>query len=165
MDSPRTIVFIMKAEGRMKRTEESKLKKIGIGILTVIMVLFMGTASAFAADWGPGFIDEDGDGICDNYGVYCRGGAPGFGCSRGRFFIDLDGDGICDNYISVVGRQAAAQEPGQSAAQEPVQAQEQTPAAAQEQPSVQEPLPAQGYGWGCGRGCGRGYGRGCGRYR
>ncbi len=41
---------------------------------------------------GPGFVDADGDGICDNYGTgYCGGG----GCGTG--FVDEDGDGICDN--------------------------------------------------------------------
>lgn len=33
---------------------------------------------------GAGFVDEDGDGVCDN-------------CGRGAGFVDEDGDGVCDN--------------------------------------------------------------------
>lgn len=33
------------------------------------------------------WVDEDGDGICDNQGTRCQG----------QGFIDADGDGICDN--------------------------------------------------------------------
>lgn len=40
---------------------------------------------------GQGFIDEDGDGLCDNCGTQCVGG---------RNFIDQDGDGVCDNWAS-----------------------------------------------------------------
>ena len=40
---------------------------------------------------GQGFIDEDGDGLCDNCGTQCVGG---------RNFIDQDGDGLCDNWAS-----------------------------------------------------------------
>ena len=47
-----------------------------------------------------GFIDEDGDGICDNYQSgqcyrHCNGGCDGF--------VDEDGDGICDNCQSQCG--------------------------------------------------------------
>ncbi len=39
---------------------------------------------------GAGFVDENGDGTCDNYGTY--------GTNKGTGgFIDVDGDGICDN--------------------------------------------------------------------
>lgn len=35
------------------------------------------------------FVDEDGDGICDNYGTNC-----------GMYYADEDGDGVCDNYAA-----------------------------------------------------------------
>ena len=35
----------------------------------------------------PGYVDADGDGVCDNYGT-----------GVGRAFVDADGDGVCDNY-------------------------------------------------------------------
>lgn len=41
---------------------------------------------------GAGFIDEDNDGICDNF----ASGA----CGNGNGFVDRDGDGICDNSAS-----------------------------------------------------------------
>ncbi len=38
----------------------------------------------------PGFVDVDGDGVCDNMGTRPnRGQGPGF--------VDADGDGVCDN--------------------------------------------------------------------
>ena len=40
---------------------------------------------------GPGFSDEDGDGVCDHAG---RG--QGFGRGYGPGFVDEDGDGVCD---------------------------------------------------------------------
>lgn len=39
---------------------------------------------------GPGFVDEDGDGVCDNCGN---------GRGRGSGFVDEDGDGVCDNFV------------------------------------------------------------------
>ena len=44
---------------------------------------------------GAGFVDENADGVCDNYGTYGT-----YGTSKGTgtgSFIDGDGDGICDN--------------------------------------------------------------------
>ena len=50
---------------------------------------------------GAGFIDEDGDGVCDNAG---SGLGKGMGRgSRGAGFIDEDGDGVCDNYTGTKG--------------------------------------------------------------
>ncbi len=37
--------------------------------------------------WGSGYVDEDGDGVCDNLGT--GGWGPGY--------VDEDGDGVCDN--------------------------------------------------------------------
>ena len=49
--------------------------------------------------YGPGFVDENGDGICDNFvdedgnGVCDKAGT---GQGQGPGFVDEDGDGICD---------------------------------------------------------------------
>lgn len=54
-------------------------------------------------DWSPqgpglgqGFVDEDGDGVCDNAGTG-RGPERGPGRGYGLNFVDEDGDGVCDN--------------------------------------------------------------------
>ena len=39
---------------------------------------------------GSGFVDQDGDGVCDTCGN---------GAGRGPGFIDEDGDGMCDNFV------------------------------------------------------------------
>lgn len=50
---------------------------------------------------GPGFVDNDGDGVCDNFvdengdGVCDRAGIGQGG--RGPGFVDNDGDGVCDH--------------------------------------------------------------------
>lgn len=43
--------------------------------------------AATQAGWGAGYVDENGDGVCDNYGT-------GAGCAG---FVDANGDGVCDN--------------------------------------------------------------------
>ncbi len=56
---------------------------------------------------GPGFVDEDGDGINDNFvdadgdGICDNTGLP-VG-SRGAGFVDENGDGINDNFIDLDG--------------------------------------------------------------
>lgn len=40
------------------------------------------------------FVDEDGDGVCDNHSADCDGSGSHSGC---KGFVDADGDGICDN--------------------------------------------------------------------
>ena len=62
------------------------------------------------AQSGPAFVDEDGNGICDNYENGGRGLARGRGVGRGRgigrgrgtggYFVDADGDGVCDNFTN-----------------------------------------------------------------
>ena len=44
---------------------------------------------------GENFVDEDGDGICDNY----TEGGRGLGTRARENFVDADGDGVCDNYV------------------------------------------------------------------
>jgi len=69
-------------------------------LTTITMVLALAaftllSLSAFAYT-GPSFIDEDGDGICDNY----QNGGRGLGQGNRANFVDADGDGVCDNYQS-----------------------------------------------------------------
>ena len=46
---------------------------------------------------GNGFVDNDNDGVCDNYDpLYCPGNGTG-NCAGGGC-VDNDGDGVCDNY-------------------------------------------------------------------
>ena len=74
-------------------------------LTTITMVLTLAaftllSLSAFAEDTvpatntGPSFIDENGDGICDNY----QNGGKGLGQGNRANFVDADGDGVCDNY-------------------------------------------------------------------
>lgn len=41
------------------------------------------------------FVDEDGDGVCDNYKQRSINRA-----NAGKGYVDEDGDGVCDNYAS-----------------------------------------------------------------
>jgi len=44
------------------------------------------------------FVDEDGDGVCDNYQSELRKGkGQGRGYRQGAGFLDADGDGVCNN--------------------------------------------------------------------
>lgn len=94
------------------------MKELVIGITIAVMVLSISAMSAFAASEAPGYVDADGDGICD-YAASCRirrGNGAGFvdedgggicdrsasggmRCGNGRrtHFVDSDGDGACDN--------------------------------------------------------------------
>ncbi|MFA6470915.1 MAG: hypothetical protein WCU00_02650 [Candidatus Latescibacterota bacterium] len=74
-------------------------------LITVLtFALFVAFASnAFTASPTQGtnsnsasFVDENGDGVCDNYSV---NGGKGLGLGKGekRNYVDSDGDGICDN--------------------------------------------------------------------
>ncbi len=94
------------------------MKKVCIGILAAVMLLSLGTTSALAAGRGNGrgYVDEDGDGVCDNYNGACGyvdedGDGVCDNCGRyprrsayrtgyGRFFVDEDGDGVCDYYAT-----------------------------------------------------------------
>lgn len=61
-------------------------------IMAIVLaaVLCMGVTGALAA-YGRGYVDADGDGVCDNAGTGC--GLYG----AGRGYVDADGDGVCDN--------------------------------------------------------------------
>ena len=65
-----------------------------IAIIALLGIVFIGIAYAYPGrNAGPqdkNYVDEDGDGICDNYqSGQCHG--------YGEGFVDEDGDGICDN--------------------------------------------------------------------
>ncbi len=81
------------------------MKKIVTGIALAAVVLTMGASSAFAGTRS--FIDENGDGVCDNR---VRGGLHSY-CAGGerRNFTDEDGDGICDNAGANRGNRGAGQ--------------------------------------------------------
>ena len=58
-----------------------------------------------------GYVDADGDGICDNYGngYGCgngqgNGNGYGPGNGNGAGYVDADNDGVCDNYGAGNGR-------------------------------------------------------------
>ena len=65
-----------------------------------IVALVAVSAGVAAAQYGQGggarYVDEDGDGVCDNN---CGRGCGG----NGMNFVDEDDDGICDN-IGINGR-------------------------------------------------------------
>ena len=65
------------------------MKKRIVAML-VAVVLCMGVTGALVA-LGRGYVDADGDGVCDNAGAGC--GLYGMG----RGYVDADGDGVCDN--------------------------------------------------------------------
>ena len=67
------------------------MKKTFLTVLAFVLVFSL-CAVAFAAPAGRGqkarFVDEDGDGVCDNCGLAKEE------CAN---FVDEDGDGVCDN--------------------------------------------------------------------
>jgi hypothetical protein len=86
---------------------------IGITVGVVVALLSVATVSLALAQGPdaetppvdcPGFVDEDGDGVCDSRGSDWRNGlgrgfamADGDGVCEG--FVDEDGDGVCDNFV------------------------------------------------------------------
>lgn len=70
------------------------MKKLAAGILAVTLVITVGTVSVFAL--GPRFVDNNSDGICDNWTFSGNGQKNG----NGQGFADEDGDGVCDNWTS-----------------------------------------------------------------
>ena len=52
------------------------MKKIVAGILTALLLLSVTATGVFAAGRGSGFVDADGDGLCDHW-------AGGRNCRRG----------------------------------------------------------------------------------
>lgn len=85
-------------------------KKRVAGITATIALMgVLSTGTAFAAGpHGTGYIDADGDGVCDNrvslsvgqgYGrnANADAGTASAQGQRGAGFVDSDGDGVCDN--------------------------------------------------------------------
>lgn len=69
---------------------------------TMLTTMRANVTTRLSEDWPPrgpgqgqGFVDEDGDGVCDNAGT---GRGPGRG--YGPNFADEDGDGVCDHAAS-----------------------------------------------------------------
>ena len=69
------------------------------GILAAILTASASMAGTLAAQGGGtacpynacgNYVDDDGDGVCDNCGTACRHAACGN-------YVDDDGDGVCDN--------------------------------------------------------------------
>ncbi|NLH63360.1 MAG: hypothetical protein GX478_04095 [Erysipelotrichaceae bacterium] len=70
------------------------MNKIMIGITTAVLTAGLGMTTVLAENnqttARTAFVDENGDGICDNAGAdHCRG--------NGQGYIDANNDGICDN--------------------------------------------------------------------
>lgn len=61
------------------------------GVCQTASALSSGAARVSAPAACAGFVDADGDGICDNRGTGTGGG-------NGAGYVDADGDGVCDNY-------------------------------------------------------------------
>lgn len=82
----------------MEKREDAIMKhRLTACLLAGAMALALGTGAALANGGaandgvaaalhgrGAAFVDEDGDGVCDNRGY-------------GAGFVDEDGDGVCDN--------------------------------------------------------------------
>lgn len=60
----------------------------GVGNLSAGQAAVTSDVPAQTVAWR-GYVDADGDGVCDNYG-------SGY-CGNGAGYVDADGDGVCDN--------------------------------------------------------------------
>ena len=71
-----------------------------LAVIMAIAVFSLISAQAFAqtveneTPVRPAFVDENDDGICDNY---VEGQRKGLGNGTRVNFVDADGDGVCDN--------------------------------------------------------------------
>ncbi len=65
-------------------TRRNNMKKLLALAVAGLIIIGAGTISVFA--YGNQYIDNDGDGICDNWNNY-----------QGTNYVDDDNDGICDN--------------------------------------------------------------------
>ena len=55
------------------------------------------------------YVDDNGDGICDNYtDGYGAGNGYGAGAGNGPCYTDDNGDGVCDNYAGGAGNGCGA---------------------------------------------------------
>lgn len=111
--------------------------KLVAGLVAGATLLTVGTVSAFASSQGNCFggcqktrvcdtancsaqcyVDEDGDGVCDNRGTVCDGrydvdvDQDGVCDNQGQNYVDADNDGICDNQGTHCNGGGAEREPG-----------------------------------------------------
>ncbi len=82
--------------GEVERTSRRKfdMYKMMIGITAAVLTAGLGMTTVLAENKTTvptvNYVDENGDGICDNYGSgQCRG--------NGQGYVDANNDGICDN--------------------------------------------------------------------
>lgn len=55
------------------------------------------------------YVDDNGDGVCDNYtDGYGAGNGYGLGAGSGNAYTDDDGDGVCNNYAGGAGNGCGA---------------------------------------------------------
>lgn len=77
-----------------------------VRILTMALIFSVGSTTVIAAksQQRRNYVDEDGDGVCDNYGSNQNGcgnrSGRGNRSGCGKGYVDEDGDGVCDNYSS-----------------------------------------------------------------
>ncbi len=88
------------------------MKKLLTGIAAFILVISICSTTVFAAGRGRGrnYVDNDNDGVCDNYNTSCQfvdldgdgicDNCNSIGCGNCTGYVDADGDGICDNYTA-----------------------------------------------------------------
>lgn len=94
---------VIRIINEIKKQEEDfmnlKIKKTAVGILAAALILLVGTATALASgqEHGKNFVDDDSDGVCDNFS---SGLGQGGGSRQNGNFVDVNNDGICDNFSS-----------------------------------------------------------------
>lgn len=72
------------------------MKKVAI-FFTMALIFSLCSTTVIAASPmnGRNFVDDDGDGNCDNYTSNGNGCGRRPGCGKG--YVDAVGDGVCDN--------------------------------------------------------------------
>ncbi|MEI3116829.1 MAG: hypothetical protein V8S30_02075 [Merdibacter sp.] len=79
-------------------------KRMIIGATAGALILALTTASVYASSSaaGSGYVDDNNDGICDNYDVSLGGGQSSeetafYGADRCAQYTDENNDGVCDH--------------------------------------------------------------------
>ena len=81
------------------------MKKVLIGICTVLLVVSVAVTGVVAANRDGRYTDADGNGVCDRYET-----GAGNGTSQGgqnADYTDADGNGVCDRYETGAGNGAS----------------------------------------------------------
>lgn len=88
------------------------MKKILTCIAAMVLIISVSSLTVFAAGNGRGrnYVDNNNDGVCDNYNASCQfvdndgdgicDNCASATCGNGAGYIDADGNGICDNYAA-----------------------------------------------------------------